>query len=107
MNLHDLQTSRPTPHRLGPMPELNTDLDLGCERFHPHRLATPGRLRVMCLPPDSVSPALTPLSLLTGASVLAYTGLWVLDLKVAALVFALAALASQVCQRRRQDAFHT
>jgi len=107
MNLLDLQTSRPTPHRLGPRPGPNMDLDLGCERFHPRRSATPGRLRVMCLPSDPVSPALTPLSLLSGASVLAYAGLWVLDLKVAALVFALAALASQICQRCRQDDFDT
>lgn len=105
MNLHDLQTSRPTPDRLGPMPEPN--MDLGCERFPPHRRVTPSRLRVMCLLSDPVSPALTPLSLLAGASVLAYTGLWVLDLKVAALVFALAALASQVCQRCRLDDLHT
>ncbi len=105
MNRHDLQTSRPTPHRLGPGSEPN--LGLGCERFDPRRSATPGRFRVMCLPSDPVSPALTPLSLLAGASVLAYAGLWVLDLKVAALVFALAALASQVCQRCKQDDFHT
>jgi hypothetical protein len=87
--------------------QLNMDLSLGCERFHPRRSATPGRLRVMCLPSDPVSPALTPLSLLAGASVLAYAGLWALDLKAAALVFALAALASQVCQRCRRDDFHT
>ena len=66
-----------------------------------------GPTRFTRLSSDKSTSSLSPLSLLAGMSVVVFDWLWVWDLKVVAIVFALAALASRACQLCRQRKLRT